>query len=83
MKLFSQPKRRRGVFENKVLLKIFASKKYVVTKDHRKLQNEAFHNFYASPNSQPKNVMDREYISHGGNTNLVQNLIVKPQGKSP
>jgi hypothetical protein len=37
------------VFENRVLRRIFGSKKYEVTGGWRKLHNEELHNFYSSP----------------------------------
>lgn len=75
MKLFSRPK-RTGVFENKALLKIIASKKGVATKDHRELQNETLHKCCASPNAYLKNVMDKENNTHGRDTNWVAGPLI-------
>jgi hypothetical protein len=41
---------RLRVFEDKVLRRIFASRRNEVTKDWRKLHNEELHNLYSSPN---------------------------------
>jgi hypothetical protein len=38
------------VFENRVLRRIFGSKRDEVTGDWRKLHNEELHNLYSSPN---------------------------------
>jgi hypothetical protein len=43
-------KHRLRVFENRVLRRIFGSKRDEVTGDWRKLHNEELHNFYSSPN---------------------------------
>jgi hypothetical protein len=40
---------RLRVFENRVLRRIFGSKKYEVTGDLRKLHNEELHGLYSSP----------------------------------
>jgi hypothetical protein len=39
------------VFENRVLRRIFGSKRYEVTGDWRKLHNEKPHDLYSSPNT--------------------------------
>jgi hypothetical protein len=41
---------RLGVFENRVLRRIFGPKRDEVTGEWRKLHNEELHNFYSSPN---------------------------------
>jgi hypothetical protein len=41
---------RLRVFENRVLRRIFGSKRDEVTGDWRKLHNEELHNLYSSPN---------------------------------
>jgi hypothetical protein len=41
---------RLTVFENRVLRRIFGSKRAEVTGDWRKLHNEECHNLYSSPN---------------------------------
>jgi hypothetical protein len=38
------------VFENRVLRRIFGSRRDEVTEDCRKLHNEELHNLYSSPN---------------------------------
>jgi hypothetical protein len=40
---------RMRVFENRVLRRIFYSKRYDVTGDWRKLHNEELHNLYSKP----------------------------------
>jgi hypothetical protein len=42
-------KHRLSVFENRVLRRIFGSKRDEVTGGWRKLHNEEFHNLYSSP----------------------------------
>ena len=42
--------RRLGVFENRVLRRIFGSKRNEVREDWRKLHNEELNNFYCAPN---------------------------------
>jgi hypothetical protein len=42
---------RMGVFENRVLRRIFGPKRDEVTGDWRYLHNEEFHNLYSSPNT--------------------------------
>ena len=42
--------RRPGVFENRVLKKIFGPKRNEVTGEWRKLHNEELNNLYSSPN---------------------------------
>jgi hypothetical protein len=43
-------KHRLRVFENRVLRRIFGSKRDEVAGGCRKLHNEVVHNFYSSPN---------------------------------
>jgi hypothetical protein len=42
--------RKRGVFENRVLRRIFGLKRDEVIRGWRKLHNEELHNLYCSPN---------------------------------
>jgi hypothetical protein len=44
----SNPAHRLGVFENRVLVRIYGSKRDEVTGEWRKLHNEELHNLYSS-----------------------------------
>jgi hypothetical protein len=48
--LSSEEEHRLGVFENRVLRRIFGPKRDEVIGDRRKLRNEKLHNLYSSPN---------------------------------
>jgi hypothetical protein len=47
--LMPREEHRLRVFENRVLRRIFGSKRDEVTGEWRKLHNEELHNFYSSP----------------------------------
>jgi hypothetical protein len=62
---------RLGVFQNRVLRRIFGPKRDEVTADWRKMHNEEFHNLYSSPNKirmikVKKDEMGMAYSTNGG-----------------
>jgi hypothetical protein len=56
--------RRLRVFENRVLRKIFGSKKDNITRKRRKLQNEELNDLYSSPSI--VRVIKREQLAGRG-----------------
>jgi hypothetical protein len=74
------------VFENRVLMRIFESKRDEVTGEWRKLHNEEFHNLYTCPNiiRQIKSRRMR-WAGHvarmGKEWNVYRVLMGKPEGK--
>jgi flagellar motor switch protein FliM len=48
--LTSREERRLSVFENRVLRRIFGSKRHEVTEEWRKIHNEELNDLYCSPN---------------------------------
>jgi hypothetical protein len=76
------------VFENRVLRRIFRSKRDEVTGEWRKLHNEVFHNLYSSPDiiRQVKSRRMRwaEHVARMGEEREVYKVLVgKPEGKRP
>jgi hypothetical protein len=76
------------VFENRVLRRIFGSKKDEVTGEWRKLQNGELHNLYSSPDI-IRQIKSRRmrwvgHVAHmGEGRNVYRVLVGKPQGKRP
>jgi len=69
--------RRLRVFENRVLGRIFGSKRNEVTGEWRNLHNEELNDLYCSPNivrviEIEKNEMDGACSAYGGNERRVQ-----------
>jgi hypothetical protein len=76
------------VFENRVLRRIFGSKRDEVTGDWRKLHNEELHNLYSSPNIirliKPKRMRWAGHVTRMGETRNAYRLLVgKPEGTRP
>jgi hypothetical protein len=76
------------VFENRVLRRIFGSKRDEVTGEWRKLHNEELHNLYSSPDI-IRQVKSRRmrwagYVARmGEERKLCKILVGKPEGKRP
>jgi hypothetical protein len=76
------------VFENRMLRKIFGTKRDEVTGDWRKLHNEELHNLYSSP-SIIRMMKSRRmrWTGHvagmGEKRNAYRILVGKPEGKRP
>jgi hypothetical protein len=76
------------VFENRLLRRIFGTKRDEVTGQWRKLHNEELHNLYSSPNiiRQIKSKRMRltgHMASMGEERKVCRGLVVKPEGKTP
>jgi hypothetical protein len=79
---------RLGVFENRVLRRIFSPKRDEVTKEWRKLHNEELHDLYSSP-SIIRITMSRRmrWAGHvapmAEKRNAYRLLVGKPEGRRP
>jgi hypothetical protein len=75
------------VFENRVLRRIFGSKRDEVTGGWRKLHNEEVHNLYSSPSIirmvESRRMRWKGHVARMGETNECGILIGKPEGKRP
>jgi hypothetical protein len=75
---------RLSVFENRVLRRIFASKRVEATGDWRKLWNEELNNLYSSPNKirmiKSKRMLWARHVARMGEKRI---LVGKPEGKRP
>jgi hypothetical protein len=78
---------RLRVFENRVLRRIFASKRDEVTGGWIKLHNEELHNLYSSPSISRKmkseDEMGRACCTNGEKRNVYWILVGKPDRKRP
>jgi len=77
-----------GVFENRVLKRIFGPKRDRVTGEWRKLQNEEFSDLYHSPNNVQvikieKNEMGGACSTYGERKGLCRLLVETPEGRRP
>jgi hypothetical protein len=79
---------RLRVFENRVLRRIFGTKRDEVTGEWRKLHNEELHDLYSSP-STIRIIKSRRMRWVGHETRMVEKrnayrlLVGKPEGKRP
>jgi hypothetical protein len=76
------------VFENRVLRRIFGTKRYGVTGGWRKLYNDELHNLYSSPSIiriiKPRRMRWAGHVARMGEKRNVYALLVgKPEGKRP
>jgi hypothetical protein len=75
------------VYENRVLRRIFGSKRDEVKVDWRKLHNEELHNLYSSPNIIRMATSMRRLAGYaarmGEKRNAYSILVGKPEGKRP
>jgi hypothetical protein len=79
---------RPGVFENRVLRRIFGPKRDEVIGEWRKLHNEELHNLYSSPNIiRQMKLRQMRWVGHvahmGEERKLYKVLVGKPEGKRP
>jgi hypothetical protein len=79
---------RLGVFENRVLRRIFGPKRYEVTREWRKLHNEELHDLYSSPSI--IRIIKARRMRWAGHVarmwekrNAYMLLVGKPEGRSP
>jgi hypothetical protein len=76
------------VFENRVLRRIFGSKRNGVPGGWRKLHNEELHNLYSSPSiiriiKSRRMRWERHVARMGEKRNVYRLLVGKPEGKRP
>jgi hypothetical protein len=76
------------VFENRVLRRIFGSKKAEVTGGWRKLHNEELHNLYSSPSIirmiKSRRMRSAGHVARMGEQRNAYRIIVgNPEGKRP
>jgi hypothetical protein len=79
---------RLRVFENRVLRRIFGSKRDEVTGEWRKLHNEELHNLYSSPNIirqiKSRRMRWAGHVARMGEERKVYKVLMgKPEGKRP
>jgi hypothetical protein len=79
---------RLGVFENRVLRRIFGPKRDEVTGEWRKLHNKELHDLYSSPSIiRIIKVRTTRWAGHvarmGDNRNANKLLVGKPEGRRP
>jgi hypothetical protein len=78
--------RKLRVFENRVLWRIFGSKRDEETGGWRKLHNEELHDLHPSPtivDKLVKNEMGWACSSYGEGRGVYKVLVGKPEGKRP
>jgi hypothetical protein len=78
---------RLGVFENRVLTRIFGPKRDEVTGEWRKLHNEKLHDLYSSPSTiKIMKARRKRWVGHVArmvkNRSACRLLVGKPEGRS-
>jgi len=86
--LILREERRLRVFENRVLRRVFGSKRDEVTGEWRKLHNEELNDLYFLPNTmrvvKSRRMRWAEHVAHMGEDKGVHKVLVeKPEGKRP
>jgi hypothetical protein len=78
---------RQGGFGNRVLRRIFGSKRDEVTRDWRKLHKEKLHNLYSSSSIirmiKSRRIRWAWHVARKGNKRTAYILAGKPEGKRP
>jgi hypothetical protein len=79
---------RLGVFENRVLRRIFRPKRYEVTGEWRKVHNEELHDLYSSPSIiriiKARRMRWAGHVARmGEKSNSYRLLVGKPEGRRP
>jgi hypothetical protein len=79
--------RRLGVFENRVLRRIFGPKRNVVTGERRRLHNEEFHDLYSPTIVRVIKSRNMRWMGHvarvGEGRDMYRVLVGKPEGRRP
>jgi hypothetical protein len=80
--------KRLGVFENRVLKKIFGPKRDVATGDWRRLRNEELNDLYSSPNIirvvKSRRIRWAGHVARMGEKRGVYRILVgRPEGRRP
>jgi hypothetical protein len=74
---------RLGVFENRVLSRIFGPKKDEVTGERRRLHSEELHILYSSPNLLGRSNQRRHVARKRMERKVSKGLVEKPERKRP
>jgi hypothetical protein len=76
----------KGVFENRVLRRIFGPKRDEVTGEWRKLLNEELHDLYSSPSIiriiKARRMRWAGHVARMGEKRIAYRLVGKPEGKN-
>jgi hypothetical protein len=78
---------RLKVFENRVLRRIFGSKREEVAGGWRRSHSEGLHNFYTVPNItiviKSRRLRWVGHVTYMGKMRFIKNLVIKPEGRKP
>jgi hypothetical protein len=86
--LILREEHRLGVFENRVLRRVFGPKRDEVTREWRKLHNEELHDLYSSPSiirimKARRMILAGHVARMGERRNAYRLLVRKPEGRRP